>query len=179
MSFCMLTPLLAILTVSPLQPASSNASDIVVIDGKKNPSQIPEWVTWEHAFLTVAGWRGKDSGITHELRTMMAKEEFEALEGEAVRQSERMNHAEQEAAPLRERYASRDRKDTKLLALLNDQMQDVNLRYRRATLEARNRLLERLSPESQSVLASWIGDIRAGIVSRVAKADLERWRAPE
>jgi len=179
MSCCMLAPMLALLSIAPLQSATSNTSDLVVIDGKKNPSQIPEWVTWEHAFLTVAGWRGKDSGITHDLRTMMTKEEFEALEGEAVRQSERMNHAEQEAAPLRERYASRDPKDTKLLALLNDQMQDVNLRYRRATLEARNRLLERLSPASQSVLASWIGDIRAGIVSKVAKGDLERWRAPE
>ena len=76
-------------------------------------------------------------------------------------------------------YAHRDPKDAKLLASLNDRMQDINLKYRRAILEARNRLFEALSPESQSVLTSWIGDIRAGIVARVAKTDLERWRAPE
>jgi hypothetical protein len=174
--------LIALIGASPQGPRQTSAADssnIVVIDGSKNPSMLPEWLVWEQAFLIVAGWRGRDSGITHDLRMALSKDEVELLEREAAMQSERQNQAGREAEPLRARYATRDPKDEKLLALLNDQMQNVNLRYRRATLEARNRVLERLSLESQSVLTSWIGDIRAGIVSRVAKADLERWRAPE
>jgi len=156
-----------------------SSSDIVVIDGKKNPSQLPEWVVWEHAFVLVEGWKGKDSGFTHELRAALSQEEFDLLEHEAAAQSERTNQAAREAQPLRVLYANRDPKDAKLLASLNDRMQDVNVRYRRAILEARNRVLEALRPESQSVLASWIGDIRAAIVSKVPAGELERWRAPE
>jgi hypothetical protein len=173
--------LAASLAMSPWAQAQSDvpSSEIVVIDGKKNPSQLPAWVVWEHAFVLVAGWKGRDSGFTHDLRTALSAEEFGLLEREAAAQSQRTDRAAREAEPLRELYANRDPKDSKLLASLNDRMQDVNIRYRRATLEARNRVLEALRPESQSVLASWIGEIRADIVSKVPKSELERWRAPE
>jgi hypothetical protein len=174
--------LIALIVMSPqarVSTSPSASSDVVVIDGSKNPSMLPEWLVWEQAFLIISGWQGKDSGITHELRMALAREELELLEREAGLQGERQEHAGRDADPLRARFAARDPNDTKLLALLNDQMQEVNLKYRRATLEARNRVFEHLSPESQSVLMSWIGDIRAGIVSKVAKSDLERWRAPE
>jgi hypothetical protein len=178
-NLCVLALLLVAMPTAQIQAPDASSSEIVVIDGKKDPSQLPEWAVWEQAFTIIAGWQGRDSGFTHDLRTALSKEEFDTLEHEASTQSERLNQAAREAEPLRVLYANRDPKDAKLLASLNDRMQDVNLKYRRATLEARNRLLEALSPESQSVLASWIGDIRAGIVARVAKADLERWRAPE
>jgi hypothetical protein len=178
-NFCILTALLAVAPTVQTQAPDATSSDIIIIDGKKDPSQLPEWAVWEQGFTIIAGWQGRDSGFTHDLRMALSKEEFEMLEREAGAQSERLNRAGREAEPLRVLYAHRDPKDAKLLASLNDRMQDINLKYRRATLEARNRLLEALSPESQSVLASWIGDIRAGIVARVAKADLERWRAPE
>jgi hypothetical protein len=177
--FCVLPVLLAVAPTAQTQAPDATSSDIIIIDGKKDPSQLPEWAVWEQAFTIIAGWQGRDSGFTHDLRMAFSKEEFDLLEHEASTQRDRLDQAGREAEPLRVLYANRDPNDAKLLASLNDRMQDVNLKYRRATLEARNRLLEALSPESQTVLASWIGDIRAGIVARVAKADLERWRAPE
>jgi hypothetical protein len=176
---CILAALLAALPSSQARAPESSDSEIVVIDGKKNPSQIPEWLAWEQAFVLVAAWRGKDSGFTHDLRTAFSTDEFDVLEREAAAQSERADQASLEAEPLRLLYANRDQTDQTSVAALTDRMQDVNVKYRRATLEARNRVLEALRPESQSLLLSWIGDIRADIVSRVPKGELERWRAPE
>ena len=177
--YYLLTMVLGGALMVSLQAPASSSSEIVVIEGRKNPSQIPEWVTWEHAFIILSAWRGKDSGFTHDLREGLSTEELDVLEREAAGQRERRDQAVREAEPLKAEYAARDPADQKLLASLNDRMQDINLTYRRATLEARNRVLEALRPESQSLLLSWIGDIRADIVSRVPKADLERWRAPE
>ncbi len=162
-------------------PATSpqSAADIVVIDGKKDPSQIPEWLVWQQGFTVLAGWRGKDSGFNHDLREALSKEEFDALEREAVAQDDRAEQATKEAEPLRALYDRRDPNDRRLSATLDEKMYEVNLKYRRAILEARNRVLEALRPESQSVVLSWIGDIRADIVSRVPKGELARWRAPE
>jgi hypothetical protein len=58
------------------------------------------------------------------------------------------------------------------MSWLNDQMQDLNVRYRRNTLDARDRILQVLRPESQQVLWEWLGEIRASITARVAKRDL-------
>jgi hypothetical protein len=155
------------------------AADIVVIDGKKDPSQLPEWLVWQQGFTILAGWRGKDSGFNHELREALSKEEFDVLEREALAQGHRTEQATKEAEPLRALYDTRDPNDQQLAATLDEKMYEVNLKYRRAILEARNRVLEALRPESQSVLLSWIGDIRTDIVSRVPKGELARWRAPE
>ena len=38
---------------------SSGASDVLFIDGSKEPGQIPEWVTWEHGFMALGRVEGK------------------------------------------------------------------------------------------------------------------------
>ena len=176
---CMLIVLLAMRPTTLAQKQDPSASDIVVIDGKKNPSQIPEWLAWEHGFMRIAMLKGKETAFTQSLKEGLSREEFDLLEREASTQSERLDVAIKEAEPLREEYEKRDPKDAKLMTSLNARMQDVNVRYRRATLDARDRILQALCPESQSLVLSWIGELRADIVSRVQKSELERWRAPE
>jgi hypothetical protein len=180
LNLCILGALIVAGGVAQTQATSqASAADMVVIDGKKNPSQIPEWLAWQQGFVTLAGWRGKDSGFNHDLREALSKEEFDLFEREALAQDDRMEQATKEAEPLRSLYDTRDPTDRRLVATLDEKMYEVNLKYRRAVLEARNRVLEALRPESQSVVLSWIGDIRSDIVFKVPKGELTRWRAPE
>jgi hypothetical protein len=176
---CMLIGLLAMPPTTLAHGQDPTASDIVVIDGRKNPSQIPEWLAWEHGFMRIAMLKGKESSFTQELKDAMSPEEFDLLEREALSQDQRMNEAIKEAEPLQEEYRRGDQKDAKFVASLVGRIQEINVRYRRATLDARDRVLQGLRPESQSVVLSWIGDLRGGIVSRVPTSELERWRAPE
>jgi Skp family chaperone for outer membrane proteins len=173
--------LIALVTMSsaPAQTASSASSDILVIDGKEHPEQLPEWLVWEHAFMQIGMLKGKETSFTQSLKEALSAQEFDLLEQEAAAQDRRLETAAKEAEPLQQQFRKRDPKDPKLMSSLNDQMQDVNLRYRRATLDARDRVLQALRPESQSVVLSWMGELRAGIVARVSKSEIERWRAPE
>ena len=63
--------------------------DLLVIQGAKDPAQIPEWLAWEFSFTLVQQWQGKDSGFTHDLREVLAANEFAMLEREAVAQRTR------------------------------------------------------------------------------------------
>jgi SMC interacting uncharacterized protein involved in chromosome segregation len=172
----------ALLALSPTRQAQMpdpNAADVLVIDGKKDPGQLPEWLVWEHAFMQIAMLKGKDTSITLALKEGLSTKEFDLLEQEALEQDRRLEKAVKEAEPLQEQFKRRDPNDGKLMASLNDQMQELNVRYRRTTLDARDRVLQALAPESQQVLWEWLGEIRASITARVSKRDLERWRAPE
>jgi hypothetical protein len=174
--------LIALLASSPVphaQTAGSAPSDIVVIDGKKNPSQLPEWLVWEHAFMQIGMLKGKETSFTQSLKEELSVQEYDFLEREALAQDRRVEEAAKEAEPLQEQYQKGDPRDVKLMSALNDQLQDLNLRYRRATLDARDRVLQALRLESQSAVLSWLGELRAGMVARVSKSELERWRAPE
>lgn len=177
--FCVLTALLAVVPSPQARGPESSDSALVVIDGKKNPSQIPEWLVWEHAFMQIAMLKGKETSFTESLRKELSAEEFGLLEREALAHDQRSERAIKEIEPLREEYQKADHKNAKAMSALNDRVQNVNLTYRRATLDARDRVLQSLGPTSQSVVLSWIGDLRATIIARVSKGDVERWRAPE
>jgi hypothetical protein len=160
-------------------PGSGASDEVVVIDGSKNPSQVPEWLAWEQGFVVLAGWHGKDSGFNHDLRETLSKDEFDAFESEALSQDERRAKAEKEAEPLQTAYTKGNKNDKKLIGTLNEKIDAINLRYRRSILDARDRVLQALSPASQAVVLAWIGDIRSSISARVLKSELARWRAPE
>ena len=175
----LLVALITLSSVTQAQIAGSASSDILVIDGKKHPEQLPEWLVWEHTFMQIGMLKGKETSFTQSLKEALSAQEFDLLEQEAVAQDRRLEMAAKEAEPLQQQFKNRDPKDTKLMSSLNDQMQDLNVRYRHATLDARDRVLQALRPESQEAVLSWLGEMRAAIVARVSKRDLERWRAPE
>lgn len=171
--------LLALLSTGQAPAPDPAFSDILVIDGKKNPAQLPEWLVWEQAFIQIAMLKDKDTSITLTLKQGLSADEFDRLEQEALQQDRRLEKAVKEAEPLQEQFTKRDPNDLKVMSWLNDQMQDLNVRYRHTTLDARDRVMQALRPESQQILYDWLGEIRASIVARVSKRDLERWRAPE
>ena len=105
----LIAPALIVLTLGPgplgqpRAPASA-AADYVTIDGRKQPSALPEWLVWEHGFTVLAGWAGKESGLTHDLKDALAPQEFARLEREALAQHDRGAEAARAIDALRPVY---------------------------------------------------------------------------
>jgi len=156
----------------------SGASDVLFIDGSKEPEQIPEWVTWEHGFMALAGWKGRDSGINHDLRGQLTPAELDALERTAVAERERRTRFEAKADALRKALdVDSGRKEA--AAAFDTQAFELELAYRRELLAARDRLLKALSADSQIVVQNWMNEFKHDISARVPKSELAHWRMPE
>ena len=173
---------LAVLIVAspPWLPQAMPAQDdVVVIDGHKDPSKIPQWVAWEDGFSTWASWSGRDNGFTHDLREGLTSAELAVIDREAAGQQTRRADAGRDEQALRAEAADVDLTDHARVEALNVKLQEATLRYRRATLAARDRVLAALSPAAQGLLQQWVDDSRSTIVIRVPKSELAWWRAPE
>jgi hypothetical protein len=171
----------ALMLASPTQASTPPPAlrGYVVVDGKKDPSRFPEWVTWEHGFAVLAAWTGKDSGFNHDLKATLTAEEYALLEKEVAAQHDRQAAAAKAIEQLRPIYEKADPKDQRTARFLDEQQFAINLTYRRAVLAARDRLLASLGPTSQSALVAWMDDGRSSITVYVPKGDLAHWRAPE
>jgi hypothetical protein len=181
----MMTSLCALLLAMspPVQQAPTSpgtpSQDVIVIDGHKDPSKIPEWAAWEDGFATIDAWIGRDSGFNHDLREALTPDEFSVLEREAVAQTTRRAEAIRETQQLRPELTTLDPKDTAAANKLRDRIHAIDLKYRRATLTARDRLLQSLSPGSQAVLQAWIERGKATMICEVPRSELAHWRSPE
>jgi hypothetical protein len=181
MMTCLCALMLAMSPPAQKAPGSPGTAsqDLIVIDGHKDPSKIPEWAAWEDGFTTLALWIGRDSGFNHDLREALSPGEFSRLEREAVAQAARRAEAIRETELLRPGLASMDPKDTGAAKALLDRIHAIDLKYRRATLAARDRVLQSLSPGSQAVLQAWIERGRATMICEVPRSELAHWRSPE
>jgi hypothetical protein len=153
--------------------------DLIEIDGAKDPSLIPEWLAWEHSFMLLRDWHGKDSGFTHDLREALLPHEWELLDQEGLAQNTRQARRESRAAKWLEKYPYSTTTDPAIRAKANDEGFAIDLDYRREMLAARDRLLAAFSTESQVVLLNWLAENKTAITSFVRKTDLNRWRLPE
>jgi hypothetical protein len=168
------------LVLGPAQGSNgqSSAADIA-IDGSKDPAKLPNWVVWEHGFTVLGVWAGRDSGFNHGLRLVMTPKEFALLEREALAQRDRRATAARAIEELRPLWEKADRNDSKVVAFFNRKQQEINVTYRRATLDARDRVLAGLGAVAQSALMTWMDDERASIKATIPMEDLADWRAPE
>jgi hypothetical protein len=156
----------------------SGTSDVLLIDGSKEPGQIPEWLTWEHGFVILAGWKGRDSGFNHDLKAELTSTEFDALQRVADGQFDRRARFEAKTVALRTKLdVDSGRKEA--AEAFDAQVFDLELAYRRQVLAARDRLLQALSADSQTVVQSWMNELKHDMTASVPKSDLARWRMPE
>ena len=140
---------------APGSPAPSSREDVIVIDGHKDPSKIPEWAAWEDGFTTLDLWAGRDSGFNHDLREALSADEFSHLEREAVAQAARRAEAIRETELLRPDMASMDPKDASAAKKLLDRIHAIDLKYR-------SRHPRRARP-CPSVTVTWIAGRAAGL----------------
>lgn len=167
--------LLTLALVFQAAPASSQTASstdaFVKIDGMKNPELIPEWLAWREAFATIATVDLDKSGFTKNLvltpteKTLLKKEaqEEKTRQVSCIQKQERLL-VQMKAAPPE---------------TVNAALADARIDCRWATLDARDRLLEGLSPEAQVSLQAFLAETRSAITSTVPKAELEMWRRPQ
>jgi hypothetical protein len=153
--------------------------DLLVIDGEKDPSQIPEWLAWETAFTLLRDWHGRDNGFTHDLRESLLPHEWELLEQEGLAQNTRQARREARAAKWLEKYPYSTTTDPAVKAKADDEGFAIDLDYRREMLDGRDRLLAAFTSASQVALFNWLLERKVSITAFVRKPDLKRWRMPE
>jgi hypothetical protein len=147
-------------------------SDMVVIDGAKNPELIPEWVVWEMGFRELATI--KQERMTLAMSSLKLSDE-----------DSRLTYAAADARAARDRVgAAREHRIRRefgrpvAAAHLGAALKRNILQCRREVLDARDQLLAKLSPEGQLVLTTRMNDARKGIKAYIPKAELDFDRQP-
>jgi hypothetical protein len=170
------------LALAPLQPPPANSAEgaqFVTIDGSKDPGSIPEWAAWEDGFMIVNSWRGKESGLTEDLRRALSPAEMAALEKEAAAQQKSRAELEDRGEKLKATLGITGVPTDQQIIAFNERAHPIEQAYRRGLLDARDRLLASFSVDSQSVLSTWVNDLKSSIKAFVPKANMDRWRSPQ
>ena len=176
LSIITLAAALTAVSGQPVTRAGQPDGAAVVVDGSQTPEAIPEWLAWESGFQTLLLVRERpDSTFTSDLRQVLAEDEMAALMRGAEQQRAAHARATEATARLRERLAA-DPGESEAVA---QDLRNVNLRYRRAVLAARDEALGRLRPPAQSAVLAWIGEVRTTIRFTVPKSELEKLRMPQ
>jgi Spy/CpxP family protein refolding chaperone len=149
----------------------ANSTEIIEIDGGKTPELIPEYLLWEHGFGGLAII--KERQMTPALESLaLSAEDAARVFGEAAAQADReRRRSERERA---RRTALAAAKPSDLAAALRD----VILDYRWDVLNARDRLLDSLTPEGRTELLRWMSERRTHITAYVPKGELDFFRQP-
>jgi len=145
-------------------------SEILHIDGSKNPEMIPQWRVWGYAFLVMAG-------------------------GYKLVPSVVMDHLSEKEAAVLLKAAADDQKyyvecETRVLKLapllqteeartINEKTREINLDCRRQTLRLRDGVLAALSPEGQAALMQWVESNKAHMRESVPKRELVFYQQPQ
>ncbi len=146
-------------TSTPPPTIDTPAGKMVVIDGSRNPSDIPEHALWRHCFYKLA--HAKRLNATDYIDSIgLSREDLAQV----------LKTAEQQAA--------RDDACAKRIEAQPDASQEITLDCRYRDLEARGRLLERMSPEGREQLRIWGDGIRRGMTVYWPAKDIEQFKRP-
>ena len=154
----------------PPKLSSPATSEMVEIDGAKNPEMIPQWSAWEFAFRVFAGG---SKVLPSPLREAVSKEESAVIVGEAVENQKREAACKERLLALRPLLQTADN------AEINRRHAEIQIDCRWQTLHARDRLLERLKPEGRTALIEFVESTKAGTRVTIAKHELAHYQQPQ
>ena len=161
--------LIAVPAVAASQPRASVDQQTVIIDGARTPEQLPEYVVWTTGFTALDAFKKNFEerlSATLTLSPTEAKLVFAAAAAQSTRDEE---------CARRQKTIWDSTKATELMA----RMRPVILECRWATLQAKDELLAKLSPDGASSLTAWIENRRQFIKSYLLnKSELEFYRQP-
>jgi hypothetical protein len=154
---------------SQTEPGTS-APEMMQIDGSKNPELIPEWSAWGFAFRVFATGSRQLPTTIH---SVVSAEETALI----LKEADQVQKADQDCQ-------SRIVKLNALLGkekneVLDTRLRELTLECRWATLHARDRLLEVLSPEGGSALRAFVASTKTGTSLSIPKKDLARFLEPQ
>jgi hypothetical protein len=165
--------LLCLIAACPASVLAQNAestSEIIQIDGRKNPELIPQWSAWGFAFRVFSGGPRQlpTSIFTH---VTPGEEALIIKEADAAQQFE--------AQCLVRHRKILESRGSKRPEDLDKDVRALTLECRRATLQARDRTLAAVSPEAQTALIAFVESTKATTSLALPKKDLARFREPE
>jgi hypothetical protein len=152
-------------------PASD--SEVITVDGEKNPELIPNWAAWLEAFRLMAGPAAPIEPIPTVILSRHLKGSACAdSQGGAVRHGAGTGarSARLEAAG-RPHFAN--------ISERSDQADALEMKRRRAALDARDRLLAALPADGQAALREFAEHTRKGYKATMLKSKLAQFLAPE
>lgn len=144
-------------------------SEMVQIEGRKNPELIPQWNAWENAFRTIAT---VSNVPTHVIKHISA-DESAALIAAAREARDNLQAIELKVSKLIPMLSTPEAK------LVEEKTREINLEYRWQTLRLRDRVLALLQPEGQTALNNWVEFNKSGMTVYVPKNELEFYRQPQ
>jgi hypothetical protein len=153
------------------QPAPPPATEMVQIDGGKNPELIPQWSAWGYAFRVFAGG-------PRQLPTSVLQHVSKSEASFVLAQADLVQRIDADCQTRLQKIVSR-RSTTATLEALEREVRALSLECRIQTLEARDRVLAAINPDAQGALASFVESTKAGTSVTVPKSQLARFREPE
>lgn len=152
-------------------PSSSDpASELIHVDGSKNPEMIPQWSAWAFAFRLIAGGRKLLPTLVHRQVSM----EEAAMILEEAEAAQKIDAACEERMSRLRRFIGKEK-----ASVLDAQARAITLDCRWQTLHARDRLLETLRPEGQAALIEFVESTKAGTTFTLTKRQLPRFMEPQ
>ena len=150
--------------------APSGRGEIIVIDGSKNPEQIPQWHAWGFAFRVISGGPRE---LPTSVLLLVSKEEEKLVmkEADAVQKSDAAC-----AERLIRTYGLIKKGES--VRSVDAKMHAITVECRWQTLHARDRLLEGLNPEARIALIKFVEDGKQGMEIKVQKNSLARYFEP-
>jgi hypothetical protein len=150
--------------------SSPKPSEIILIDGSKNPEMIPQWSVWGFAFRVIAGG---PKAIPSIVLSHLSNEEAALLHKEAEADGKNDAACQERVLKLIPLLRTDEAK------VVNERTREINLDCRWQTLHARDRVLKGLRPEGQAALIAWVESNKAGMQVSVAKRELAFFQQPE
>jgi hypothetical protein len=149
-------------------------SDTVTISGKKNPEQIAQWDAWGFAFRFIATAADSlgDEGVPTPVYRVLTKDERAALVKQVKAAVGEQKACEGRMLQLRERLKT-DKVETVVA-----QSNELRMDCRRATLRARDQLLESI-PTAQLALRQFVESQKSGMTVTLRKSEVAAYHIPE
>jgi hypothetical protein len=163
-------------------PDGIRQTEMVRIEGSKNPEQVPAYRAWALAFDIFAGGSRL---LPTSMVEVTSKNEAAAIFAEADAFKKRRDGCDKRLLAAREPLAQLEatkptRKDWIALARKIDPvMWEIELACRWEILHARDRLVEKLTPETRLALETFVESQKAGTSFTVPKNGLDRFRQPQ
>ena len=169
-SLCLGIAILLIVQVrADAQPVQRD-TDLMTINGAKNPELIPQWSAWGLALRIISsGSRELPSMVYHvasaEERAMITREADAVQRIDAACQTK--------MAEVTKRIGKEKTAD------LDAEGRRITLDCRWQTLYARNRILERINPDARAALVAFVESTKKGTQVSLPKKSLARYLEPE
>lgn len=148
-------------------------SDIITIDGEKNPELIPNWAAWLEAFRFMAGPVAPMEPIPTMIYLATSREQRALIRKEAMLVMAQERELGQRALKLQDGLTAEN------LPERSDRADALEMKRRQAALDARDRLLAALPADGQVALREFSELTRKGYKATMVRSKLAQFLLPE